>query len=168
MFQSQRRFFGGSNIVQVAADFIQFAVSIAEAILWGEQLNSLSEQAGWDMFQSQRRFFGGSNTEPIFAEETITSFNRRGDSLGGATKNRATWKCALWIVSIAEAILWGEQQGLKRCPTCNTWSFNRRGDSLGGATINEVIEVCQRVVSIAEAILWGEQPSMKIAMLLIL
>ena len=60
-------------------------------------------------------------------------FNRRGDSLGGATqiKDRVA---ELKRVSIAGAILWGEQQA-KDC---------------------YVIE--QEHVSIAGAILWGEQP----------
>ncbi len=36
-FQSQRRFFGGSNPVNLIAHVIVQTVSIAEAILWGEQ-----------------------------------------------------------------------------------------------------------------------------------
>ncbi len=37
-------------------------------------------------------------------------------------------------VSIAEAILWGEQPQLDRIERKIDASFNRRGDSLGGAT----------------------------------
>ncbi len=61
-------------------------VSIAEAILWGEQLN-------------------------CYAAAIVRkgSFNRRGDSLGGATP-------------------------FDEYPGTVTYCFNRRGDSLGGAT----------------------------------
>ncbi len=76
--------------------------------------------------------------------------------MGGATSRRASILlfCA---VSIAEAILWGEQPG--RCNLQNylTCRFNRRGDSLGGATEKELGEMASITVSIAEAILWGEQ-----------
>ncbi len=63
-------------------------VSIAEAILWGEQLfNKINGSGDPFLFQSQRRFFGGSN-------DKIRRY-----SLGFKS------------VSIAEAILWGEQHG---------------------------------------------------------
>ncbi len=62
MFQSQRRFFGGSNGRDVYDITKDEAVSIAEAILWGEQPHQSSAIALESMvFQSQRRFFGGSN-----------------------------------------------------------------------------------------------------------
>ncbi len=38
LFQSQRRFFGGSNVAQSGGGASDVTVSIAEAILWGEQL----------------------------------------------------------------------------------------------------------------------------------
>ncbi len=65
---------------------------------------------------------------PAFA-----SFNRRGDSLGGATSKRHITRF-LWLVSIAEAILWGEQHSNVGATQRFIDSFNRRGDSLGGAT----------------------------------
>ncbi len=40
----------------------------------------------------------------------------------------------LVAVSIAEAILWGEQRGLRVGDAVRKVCFNRRGDSLGGAT----------------------------------
>ncbi len=60
-------------------------VSIAEAILWGEQPSHLEINASNRVFQSQRRFFGGSNSHCIKHWHWLCSFNRRGDSLGGAT-----------------------------------------------------------------------------------
>ena len=62
-FQSQGRFFGGccdGNKAQVSQEM---AVSIAGAILWGVLPQSEEELAEW-----------------------LESFNRRGDSLGGAAK----------------------------------------------------------------------------------
>ncbi len=60
-------------------------VSIAEAILWGEQHGAGIVYFGGSLFQSQRRFFGGSNSVlPLHYGGQIA-------------------------VSIAEAILWGEQ-----------------------------------------------------------
>ncbi len=108
------------------------------------------------LFQSQRRFFGGSNPQHLHHLCPAKSFNRRGDSLGGATflklLNTASVSVSiaeaiLWgeqrqscvalyrtlPVSIAEAILWGEQRG-GFCPGRRSACFNRRGDSLGGAT----------------------------------
>ncbi len=61
-------------------------------------------------------------------------------------------------VSIAEAILWGEQLGTEGIYLSDE-GFNRRGDSLGGATPGECSLHVYRIVSIAEAILWGEQLS---------
>ncbi len=43
-------------------------------------------------------------------EEDKRRFNRRGDSLGGATALTAKLETDNAFVSIAEAILWGEQQ----------------------------------------------------------
>ncbi len=87
------------------------------------------------LFQSQRRFFGGSNEAlDLLENDYETRFNRRGDSLGGATpglKHAASYGAK---VSIAEAILWGEQP-FDAVTLVNSLSgFNRRGDSLGGAT----------------------------------
>ena len=84
-------------------------------------------------------------------------FNRRGDSLGGATGRSnmigqslivSIAGAILWgeqhrgrkggnvlmLVSIAGAILWGEQPPPRPRPRSGKSSFNRRGDSLGGAT----------------------------------
>ena len=60
-------------------------------------------------FQSQGRFSGGSNKVKPQARNAEPCFNRRGDSLGGATFRVTTNKSS-------------------------RISFNRRGDSLGGAT----------------------------------
>ena len=60
-------------------------------------------------------------------------------------------------VSIAEAILWGEQLDCMPILRHQIYSFNRRGDSLGGATIIPYKYPGCGIVSIAEAILWGEQ-----------
>ncbi len=62
------------------------------------------------------------------------SFNRRGDSLGGATGVILALLCLVLPVSIAEAILWGEQPVPAYAPPSEPFGFNRRGDSLGGAT----------------------------------
>ena len=134
LFQSQRRFFGGSNVQRVADARLAKSVSIAEAILWGEQ-----------------------RLAPLKLAPLRLGFNRRGDSLGGATdhshnRDSATVpfqsqrrffggsNCVLLLallrcnVSIAEAILWGEQpSGISP-------------------------DMHHPPVSIAEAILWGEQP----------
>ena len=61
------------------------------------------------------------------------SFNRRGDSLGGATVPELTYEPRS-SVSIAGAILWGEQHRGRRDEARRYTRFNRRGDSLGGAT----------------------------------
>ncbi len=113
-FQSQRRFFGGSN-------------SIMSSYNWA----SVS-------FQSQRRFFGGSNTK---IDGLLTHRLRRVSIaeaiLWGEQPPLAATTAPVRPVSIAEAILWGEQR--RQCaafllPVCR---FNRRGDSLGGATVSE-------------------------------
>ncbi len=92
MFQSQRRFFGGSNELALLPPPKIEAVSIAEAILWGEQPNLPSPlEFVLREFQSQRRFFGGSNQKQTMkGKSLICRFNRRGDSLGGATKTYTT------------------------------------------------------------------------------
>ena len=133
-FQSQGRFSGGSNC--------------------GSQKPQTKEN---DQFQSQGRFSGGSNIVGPLARQRPHRFNRRGDSLGGATMG---WRCLIWRY---------------RC-------FNRRGDSLGGATraglltrlfcclfqsqgrfsggsnrMTEIEDELKVNVSIAGAILWGEQ-----------
>ena len=46
LFQSQRRFFGGSNKTLTIPTLLLSTVSIAEAILWGEQLNGFFERHG--------------------------------------------------------------------------------------------------------------------------
>ncbi len=123
---------------------------------------------------------GATGWLPPGARNLETSFNRRGDSLGGAT----TWsggimtprpvsiaEAILWgeqppicsryrtasAVSIAEAILWGEQRARGERILWERGGFNRRGDSLGGATAHPLLRHKKLHVSIAEAILWGEQ-----------
>ncbi len=120
-----------THIIQI----LKTTVSIAEAILWGEQRHAASAPTPRvKEFQSQRRFFGGSNYEFLVSEKLrIHSFNRRGDSLGGATNTLST-SGLRGQVSIAEAILWGEQRSCL------------------------LVRRSIRHVSIAEAILWGEQP----------
>ena len=85
-------------------------VSIAGAILWGVLHTGPFQYLGqWD------------------------SFNRRGDSLGGAAPPKQFQSKFVTVVSIAGAILWGVLPpggaDQVRGGTC----FNRRGDSLGGA-----------------------------------
>ena len=158
-FQSQRRFFGGSNRSACIVLFDHDDVSIAEAILWGEQLLDCSHQTSTGdcfnrrgdslggatppwlalgrqsyMFQSQRRFFGGSNINDVTICRLMSVVSIAEAILWGEQHINATVQSVQSGVSIAEAILWGEQR------TC----FGLR-----------VILVA---VSIAEAILWGEQP----------
>ena len=83
-------------------------------------------------------------------------FTRRGDFLGGAPVPELTYE-PQFGVSIAGAILWGEQHRGRRDEARRYTRFNRRGDSLGGATkYRPAIGICHSV-SIAGAILWGEQ-----------
>ncbi len=100
---------------------------------------------------------GGATLEQYGRRDEVSGFNRRGDSLGGATCTSLSKEVCLYV-SIAEAILWGEQ-------LVEEWTsrkggrtgFNRRGDSLGGATSEAWESYNFWMVSIAEAILWGEQ-----------
>ncbi len=78
----------GEQLCQLRPKSPVLIVSIAEAILWGEQLCKICTVIHEQKFQSQRRFFGGSN------------------------QIRQTVKAAAELVSIAEAILWGEQLGV--------------------------------------------------------
>ena len=64
---------------------MQHVVSIAGAILWGvllEEMRTLCFEM--NMFQSQGRFFGGCCGAARPTSGGPLSFNRRGDSLGGA------------------------------------------------------------------------------------
>ena len=61
MFQSQGRFSGGSNYQLVAMVNAGLLVSIAGAILWGEQRRGEWLDDEETPFQSQGRFSGGSN-----------------------------------------------------------------------------------------------------------
>ncbi len=86
-------------------------VSIAGAILWGEQ-------------PVVKRNAGQDNQQVSIA----------GAILWGS--NRIAWQANTLLVSIAGAILWGEQPGgqCHAMPLARQKCFNRRGDSLGGAT----------------------------------
>ena len=86
-------------------------VSIAGAILWG-------------VLQ------GCAGAKPVY----LQSFNRRGDSLGGAAWGQDSYLVCP-AVSIAGAILWGVLPELCSLHTPFFKSFNRRGDSLGGAAV---------------------------------
>ncbi len=109
-------------------------VSIAEAILWGEQPpNTLGSLA--------------SSMTVSIAEAILW---------GEQPRNNSTL-CPDCIVSIAEAILWGEQRNIRPdVPRAKCPCFNRRGDSLGGATSDwrRIWLRQSAIVSIAEAILW--------------
>ncbi len=109
-FQSQRRFFGGSNASLVTVPQQEWQVSIAEAILWGEQLQLLAMtcfgdtysfnrrgdslggatsapqngQSSSDWFQSQRRFFGGSNARPLVTPAPDPLFQSQRRFFGGS------------------------------------------------------------------------------------
>ncbi len=141
VFQSQRRFFGGSNLSAgkpVCRLRKALIVSIAEAILWGEQRRQRIirlRPPNYEVSIAEAILWGEQHSEfEKDDREYGACFNRRGDSLGGATALRhQSASTLIWPVSIAEAILWGEQPEYCGCS--------------GGAW----------QVSIAEAILWGEQ-----------
>ena len=84
-FQSQGRFFGGCCFVDEALPHGNGIVSIAGAILWGVLLTIDPTPGAIGTFQSQGRFFGGCCARSIAPTPPGRfSFNRRGDSLGGA------------------------------------------------------------------------------------
>ncbi len=88
MFQSQGRFFGGAtDICAAMLRIVAGEVSIAGAILWGEQPRQYTPDGNQCVFQSQGRFFGGSNRRDVLHANPVrlACFNRRGDSFGGAT-----------------------------------------------------------------------------------
>ncbi len=111
-FQSQRRFFGGSNIESSLRHPPVSSVSIAEAILWGEQ-------------RSDNEFT--RVTASVSIAEAI---------LWGEQPYHHPPTLQHNPVSIAEAILWGEQHCAEMMHMTGLPSFNRRGDSLGGATLD--------------------------------
>ncbi len=86
-------------------------VSIAEAILWGEQrVNIIRPRPDCFVSIAEAILWG---EQPTF---------------------RVLDPRPLILVSIAEAILWGEQLWEFGMAPDEYKSFNRRGDSLGGAT----------------------------------
>ncbi len=101
---------GGATAFLRARYLGDFGVSIAEAILWGEQHYHAC------YYDALKRV---SIAEAIlWGEQRLIMF---------------IW-LQMGVVSIAEAILWGEQLAFP-CPRSFRKScFNRRGDSLGGAT----------------------------------
>ncbi len=109
-FQSQRRFFGGSNLCDLSIESVVAT------------------------FQSQRRFFGGSNAANSSVLALTSSVSIAEAILWGEQLPIIDWQFATEAVSIAEAILWGEQRIFLTVSLPNDSSFNRRGDSLGGAT----------------------------------
>ncbi len=85
-------------------------VSIAEAILWGEQLvYTLPPAVVLVVSIAEAILWGEQHGGGVGIGDGSGCFNRRGDSLGGATRFPAR-----------------ASPGRRR--------FNRRGDSLGGAT----------------------------------
>ena len=110
-------------------------VSIAGAILWGV-LREKTENFLRLLCSFNRRgdSLGGAALCIIDFARTVHCFNRRGDSLGGAARG-GVGRCYNSGVSIAGAILWGV---LHAIPT--------------GKHLN-------RLVSIAGAILWGVLPN---------
>ncbi len=85
-------------------------VSIAEAILWGEQLDANGETVGKSYVSiAEAILWGEQHCRNGVDGKARNRFNRRGDSLGGATLCPG-YPVPRFVVSIAEAILWGEQQ----------------------------------------------------------
>ncbi len=122
MFQSQRRFFGGSNPFLGPDEIAVLEVSIAEAILWGEQHAFGKVPQPVEMsFNRRGDSLGGATLEfPVLQLFDLAGFNRRGDSLGGATRVRP---------GVYDS----------------NFRFNRRGDSLGGATEDQYLMLCHLV-----------------------
>ena len=106
LFQSQGRFFGGccraSRLIAAVA-----LVSIAGAILWGV-LRPVNSGFGPFSLSFNRRgdSLGGAALDANKRMILFACFNRRGDSLGGAA-SLANPSISFWVVSIAGAILWG-------------------------------------------------------------
>ncbi len=87
MFQSQRRFFGGSNPLQDDLCSRRYKVSIAEAILWGEQPNGEVATPSRATVSIAEAILWGEQPQNIIPSPVLRNcFNRRGDSLGGATQ----------------------------------------------------------------------------------
>ena len=85
---------------------------------------------------------------------TYTSFNRRGDSLGGAAFRVDLGNDAS-LVSIAGAILWGVLPDT-RSPRPGYWGVSIAGAILWGVLPNPTVALfANGFVSIAGAILWG-------------
>ncbi len=85
------------------------------------------------------------------------SFNRRGDSLGGATDSSPFPRYPKSHGFNRRGDSLGGATGSSSGKSVFKARFNRRGDSLGGATLCRVGRLRMATVSIAEAILWGEQ-----------
>ena len=132
-FQSQGRFFGGCCSLSLHTLSISAAVSIAGAILWGVlHCKYIVKQIGGGVSIAGAILWGVLHNPPALSvinekvsiagailwgvlplkfinpPSSVSSFNRRGDSLGGAARRMARGRPGT---------------------TC----FNRRGDSLGGA-----------------------------------
>ena len=111
-------------------------VSIAGAILWGvlRVARRLRDMNRYE-FQSQGRFFGGCCQDAALGGGILPpSFNRRGDSLGGAASPPG---CAR--VHSSRFNRRGDSLGGAATFICSfpggSRCFNRRGDSLGGAAL---------------------------------
>ncbi len=140
MFQSQGRFFGGSNCVSVKYVPVEGIVSFNRR---GDSLGGATCIAGpmaissKGSFQSQGRFFGGSNINPPDACPSEYRFNRRGDSLGEQRQSADMPSCDNIMFQSQGRFFGGSNRAgwLKARPECQCVNgFNRRGDSLGGAT----------------------------------
>ena len=89
----------------------------------------------------------------------MTSFNRRGDSLGGAARKSIKTKIGDDRVSIAGAILWGVLRDFIGIPVFANDVVSIAGAILWGVLLMAI--VVKRIgqhVSIAGAILWGVLP----------
>ena len=159
-FQSQGRFFGGCCWAELLITAGVHPVSIAGAILWGVLRHPgrcARGRAG--PFQSQGRFFGGC-CFPLTIQllQNTLSFNRRGDSLGGAALRHPVGVAWPVVVSIAGAILWGvlHDEGDEQDQPPEV--------SIAGAILWGVLHpdnpnmYLHISVSIAGAILWGVLP----------
>ena len=134
-FQSQRRFFGGSNFRHLHRLTSILVVSIAEAILWGEQLLLIRIGAVILPFQSQRRFFGGSNNLYKIPKAEAQQFQSQRRFFGGSNRKRhAKYSHSIPFQS-QRRFFGGSNRGLMIQFFRRTNCFNRRGDSLGGATV---------------------------------
>ena len=135
-FQSQGRFSGGSNYI-LAPSFIEVDSFNRRGDSLGGATSTLGVRRLYHrMFQSQGRFSGGSNAgfEDLTPGRQV--FQSQGRFSGGSNSAPGCPHSPLSGVSIAGAILWGEQLATGDGQVSSRCGFNRRGDSLGGATYN--------------------------------